>query len=390
MSFFSPAPELSRASDRVLRLGRWTLMGSLISAVGFGQVGYPASDPDLELAVIAFGSCAREHMPQPVWDEVARHDPDLFLFIGDNVYADSWDHDGDGSVEMMPVTSPARFDEAYGKLAAKPQFAEFRKHVPIMATWDDHDYGDNDAGKEYPLKDVSQNAFWDFFGLAKSSPEYSQAGIYHSRVFGPEERRVQVIVLDTRYFRDALDEDHEAGWSGAYRPTADRSRSLLGETQWAWLEEELRKPAVLRLVVSGIQLVGYEHRGESWNTLPHERQRFFDLVQKTGAEGVMVLSGDRHLTEISVDDGAFGAQVPYPIWDFTSSGMTEPIAEVEIPNKYRTTPVYRGTTFGTLRLVWEQGVDGLDGLTIVCESWKGDNSRIFRHALRGSLLRFPQ
>lgn len=362
------------------------LVGAGSSLAGeFGS--YPESNVQQHLQVLAFGSCAKERLPQPIWDEIGVHEPDMFLFIGDNQYADRWDHDGDGDVEMRPVTEASRFKEAYEVLAAKPQFQAFRKKTPFMATWDDHDFGANDAGKEYPMRAEAQVAFWDFFGLPADDELRQREGVYHSRMFGPPGQRVQFIMTDTRSFRDPLDRNPDRGERGPYMPTNDTSRTLLGDAQWQWLEGELKKEADLRIIASSIQVIAYEHGWETWGNFPHEQQRLYDLIQETQADGVIIISGDRHLTELSLEDGQADANVGYPLWDFTSSGMTDDIRVVTDPNRFRQGPVHRGTNYGIIRLDWSEDSPGLDGLTVIFESWGQNENLIFRQEIAGASLR---
>ena len=144
----------------------------------------------LPLSRIAFGSCATQARPQPIWDAVVATRPELTLLLGDNIYGDTLDMD------VMRAK--------YAKLAAMPGFQLLRKTCPILATWDDHDLGANDAGGDYPKKDESQKVFLDFFGDPADSPRRHRPGVYDAKVFGPEGKRVQVIMLDTRYFRSPL------------------------------------------------------------------------------------------------------------------------------------------------------------------------------------------
>ena len=302
---------------------------------------------------IAFGSCAYDYKPQPIWLDIAAKEPDLFLFIGDNQYADV-QFDEDGNRIRGPVTDPARFKEAYDAVSAKPEYAAFRATTPFMGTWDDHDYGANDAGKEYPLKAQSQQAFLDFFGFAQDHPIREQEGIYHSQTIEDDGRKVQVIMLDTRYHRDALDKQEgprEEGF-GSYIPTQDTSRSLLGSAQWKWLAGQLKQDADVRIIVSSIQVVAYEHRWETWGNMPHEREALYNLIEQSQAENVFFLSGDRHLMEISRDTGQKGASVPYPIWDFTSSGMTQAYSPVDELNTFRVSEVVRDTHYGLVEIDW--------------------------------------
>ena len=153
------------------------------------QGGGTAAAPARPLRRIAFGSCASQDRPQPIWDAVAATRPELLLMLGDNIYADTEDMD------VMRAK--------YARLAAVPGFKALRASVPILATWDDHDLGVDDGGSDYPKKVESQKVFLDFFGDPEDSPRRRRPGVYDARVFGPEGKRLQVIMLDTRYFRSS-------------------------------------------------------------------------------------------------------------------------------------------------------------------------------------------
>src|SRR5437879_10728615 len=106
---------------------------------------FAAAGPDKKpLSRIAFGSCAHQDRPQPIWAPIVATRPELFLFIGDTIYADTED------IKVMRAK--------YAKLAAEPGYQKLLKTCPVLATWDDHDYGGNDAGAEYPKKRESQAA----------------------------------------------------------------------------------------------------------------------------------------------------------------------------------------------------------------------------------------
>lgn len=286
---------------------------------------------------VAFGSCADQDRPQPIWDSVLRARPDLFLFIGDNVYADT---------EDMSVMRAK-----YAQLAAVAGFRRLRRQVPLLATWDDHDYGANDAGAEYPKRAESQRVFLDFFGVPADSPLRKREGIYDAKVFGPPGRRVQVIMLDTRYFRSPLKRaggDEET--HGRYAPDPDPSKTMLGPAQWAWLEEQLRVPAEVRLLVSSIQVVAEDHGWEKWANFPRERERLFELIRRTRAAGVIILSGDRHLAELSMMDGGVG----YPLYDLTSSALNRSSWNWRPyeTNRHRVGTMNWGDNFGLVAVEW--------------------------------------
>jgi alkaline phosphatase D len=171
-------------------------------------------------------------------------------------------------------------------------------------------------------------------------------------MFGPPGKRVQVILLDTRYFRSPLARDPDLSPDqGRYKPSDDPAATMLGDEQWKWLEAQLREPADLRLLVSSIQVLSDEHHFEKWGNLPRERQRLLDLLRDTKAAGVIILSGDRHRAEISL----LNEGVPYPLYDVTASAlnMSHPIDKPE-PNSLRQGELVMDNNFGLLTIDWNK------------------------------------
>lgn len=300
--------------------------------------------------VVAFGSCFNVQRSHAVWDAVLDEKPDVFVMLGDNVYADTVDAD--------------LLRAHFAKLDAVAGFSQLRERATLMATWDDHDYGLNDMGGEHPNKSACQEVFLDWAGEPEGSERRETPGVYTARMFGPEGRRVQVIVLDTRTFRSPLSErpesergDPAGGVRGPYAPTRDRGATVLGEEQWAWLGERLREPARVRLVASSIQVVAEDHRFESWSNFPAERERLFELIRETGAEGVVFLSGDRHLAELSRLDPDRGdparfSDVGYPLYDLTSSSLNVPLGWRNEINRHRVGSPYFGPNYGVVEINW--------------------------------------
>lgn len=301
------------------------------------------------LTRIAFGSCAKQDKAQPIWDAVLAARPDLFIFLGDNIYADTRD--------------PAVMAAKYAALAAKPGFQKLKATTPLMAIWDDHDYGENDAGADYPMKAESRRQFCDFWGEAATSPRRTRDGIYTAAIFGPAGRRVQVILPDLRWNRTAIQKldlagtDYEA-WAkakaekgaqvpGPYARNPDLAATMLGEPQWRWLEEELARPADLRIFASSLQVLADFAGWESWPNYANDHQRLFETIRRTRAERLFCISGDTHYAEISRLD----VNVPYPIWDVTSSGLTE-TWPVTPPNALRRSAVLQEQNFGLIEIDW--------------------------------------
>ena len=300
-------------------------------------------EPPKPLARIAFGSCADQDKPLPVFDTIAATKPELLLLIGDNIYAD---------LDRMRKVTPEVIKEKYDALGKLPGYQKLKAACPIMATWDDHDLGKNDAGAEYPLKDESQKLFLDFFEAKPDDPRRTQKGVYTSAIYGPAGKRVQVLMLDTRYHRTAPKKapfDPKTRIAG-YLPNTDPDATVLGAEQWKWLEGELKKPAEVRLLVSSIQVISEDHPFEKWANFPNERAKLYSLLKSTGASGVVILSGDRHLAEISLDTKAVG----YPLYDITSSGLNQGSKNWREPeaNRNRVAAMPYGDNFGMVLIDW--------------------------------------
>lgn len=300
--------------------------------------GEPLSSP---IERIAFGSDNEQDKPQELWDAILASEPDVFVFAGDNVFADT--------------TVPEVYRREYAKLAAKPGFRAIRRRASTLAVWDDHDFGANDAGRDFPAKELAKEIFLEFFEVPGDSSRWTRPGIYDAALFGPEDRRVQIVLLDTRSFRDPLRAKKPELPHGldVYAPHEDQTTTLLGADQWRWLEAELRKKAALRFLVSSIQVIPEDHRYESWANFPHERRRLFDLIRTTAAGGIVFLSGDRNLAEVSRYDGA-----DYPLYEITSSPMTQLFPPTgggwsEEPNRHRVSEGnYRYPNFGLVTIDW--------------------------------------
>ena len=218
--------------------------------------------------------------------------------MGDNVYGDS----DDGLLIEMK--------ESYKK--QKNMFPDWVFSKKLNAIWDDHDYGKNDGGFEYPLKQEAQAMFLEFWNVAKDDPRHLREGIYFSEekeIFG---RTINLIALDTRYHRSLLDQADKP-----YSPTQDKTKTILGKTQWKWLEETLSEDSDLIIVVSSIQILPTNHGFEKWHNFPHERIKLLNMLKSKG-KPVILLSGDRHKAGFYKDGD---------IIEITSSSMNKPISK---------------------------------------------------------------
>lgn len=263
-----------------------------------------ATSPAPDSLRIALGSCLRDSRGGLALVDIAALDPDLMVWLGDNVYADTSDIG-----EMRAL---------YETLGANPRFRALAEQTELMAVWDDHDYGVNDGNRTWAHRDAAKAEFDRFWNVPRDDPRRDAPGVYSARTFGAGRNTIQVILLDVRYNRDPYD----------YAGT-DPGRTILGAAQWAWLEARLREPATIRIIGSGIQVVNdYDldsQRVEGWGDSPLERDRLFELIRRMGIPGVVFVSGDMHFAELTrhPDDArALG----YPTYDLTPSGMDQAAA----------------------------------------------------------------
>ncbi len=318
-------------------------------ATALAQVAPPANRT---LTRIAFGSCAYQEIEQPIWQAVLAYKPELFLFGGDNVYADVQD----GKVVTDEALLPGAIAAAYAKAAIIPGMKVLRETVPHLAVWDDHDYAKNDGGADFPLKGEAKRQFVEFWKLPANDPRRTREGLYDAYTFGPPGQRVQVILLDTRWFRSPLKPtDQRAKGKEVWVPDDDPAKTMLGTAQWTWLDEQLKVPADLRLVVSSIQVLADGHGWEKWANLPRERQKLFDMIGATKAGRVLFLSGDRHIGGMYRETKG----TPYPLHEMTSSGLTQFFSAASEDGQNRVGAVFGAVNFGTIDIDWWAGTVAL-------------------------------
>lgn len=348
----------------IRRAFRWLFLAGFV----FGcAAAVSAEEPEAIGARIVFGSCLNPFRDHEVLRAAIDRDPDYTIFLGDNVYIDTRD--------------PDDFPRSYRVLGESELVRELRRMSRTFAIWDDHDFGSNDAGSDYPLKRVSERAFLDFWEIPRGDPRRERPGIYYAETVGPPGRRVQFILLDTRYFRAPLLRGNpRAGDTGRgpYRAVlgdgggtsggdAERTprdtvgasaHALLGADQWTWLERQLEQPATVRIIASSIQVLAEHHGWESWANAPEERRRLLDAVAGTvdgGTTHVVFLSGDRHFSEVS--RRRFGPEGRLIAYDVTSSGINRayPQNTPITPNRFRVAGPIRPYNVGEIEITWPDG-----------------------------------
>jgi alkaline phosphatase D len=333
----------------------FTAVLTLMLMFGLGTPANAGGNTSQQLHSIAFGSCLRQMQEAPLLDEIVDAKPDLFLMIGDVAYPDITD-DATALIEPWPSdqTLP-RMKDVFSQVAAKPEYQNLRANIPMLSVWDDHDYGINDGSSDFEFKVQAQQLFLDFAGEPDGTERRDTPGIYQAKIYGPAGKRVQIILLDVRYFRTPPTLDTRSdetkktlNIAGRYAPSLDPEATVLGLAQWNWLRAQLLLPAELRLVVSSYPVVPFELGRDAWGNFPRERQRLFDLIDETAANGVIFLSGDVHFSEISRSD-----EGPYPLFDFTSSALAAPATGNEhFSNSLRISNTYAELNYGKVNVDW--------------------------------------
>ena len=289
---------------------------------------------------IRFGSCSHQSKPMPILDAIIKEKPELFIFLGDNIYGDTEDMD--------------LLKQKYQQLGEQPGIKALRTQAQTIAIWDDHDYGENDAGIEYPQKEASRQIMLDFWQEPQDSPRRTRKdGIYTAYEYGEGDKLVRVIMPDLRWNRPAINHVSRSEYAskrkpnnqGPYSPSDDATASMLGDTQWQWLEAELKKPAAIRIIASSLQLLPEFTGWESWANYPYDRSRLLNLIRRERLGGVLMISGDTHWGELSKVAQA-GA---YPLWEITSSGLTEEWKNVS-PNTHRVGAFTNEVNYGFIEL----------------------------------------
>ncbi len=310
----------------------------LVSSFTFGMLSAQA-----KVEKILFGSCSHQDKSMPILEAINKENADLFIFLGDNVYGDT---------ENMQELA-----DKYERLGNISGIKTLRKNTDTIAIWDDHDYGENDAGAEYLEKEASRKLMLDFWQEPKGSVRYTRkTGIYTSYMYGEGAQKVQVILPDLRWNRDTLNHVSKLDYAlkrkpkkmGPYSPSIVENASMLGEEQWLWLESELQKPSAIKIIASSLQMLPEFTGWESWANFPEDRKRLFTLIKKHKVNGVLIISGDTHWGEVS----KVSSEVGYPLWEVTSSGLTQEWKNVS-PNKHRVGDFTSKVNYGELLINWQ-------------------------------------
>lgn len=227
----------------------------------------------------------------PIFDSIAAQQPDMMLWLGDNIYLREVDYSSAEGIALR-----------YQHARRLPEMQHLLSACPNYAIWDDHDFGPNDSNSSYPLKDAALEAFKTYW----ANPAYGTAsteGIFTSFAVGD----IDFFLLDNRYHKTPAD------LKGMGEPT------LLGEEQLKWFIAALKSSkAPFKMVALGGQFLNTHVGFENYSTYAAERQKIIDLIELNDIKNVVFLTGDRHCGELSMLTLKNG----HVIYDLTTSPLT--------------------------------------------------------------------
>jgi alkaline phosphatase D len=247
---------------------------------------------------VAFGSCARvqSDAEQPIWRSVAMYRPDLFFWLGDNIYGDS--------------STPAALAMEYQRQRFVPSFQPIARSVPQLAIWDDHDYGLDNFDRTNPIRRQSLAIFKQFWANPSAGLPRTP-GVFFDYSYGG----VDFIFLDDRYHR-APDADEDTP-----------EKEFLGRGQFDWLKQRLlASRAAFKVLACGSGWSRFKGPGgDSWAAYQHERTRLFDFIRDNNISGVVLLSGDTHFPYVAC--APWSEQGGYDFYDLVSSALAQVVAD---------------------------------------------------------------
>ena len=188
-----------------------------------------------------------------------------------------------------------------------PVLQNFLKAMPQYSIWDDHDYGPNDIGKNYILKEASRKVYMNYF----CNPSYGEngQGIYTMISWAD----VDVFLTDDRWWRSA--DRMKDSVDGKPNP----EKRMLGKEQMEWLKNSLLySNATFKIISVGSQVLNPVSPFDKWWDFPAEYDELMNFLKEYKISGVVFLTGDRHHSEII----KVNRPGHYPLYDVTVSALT--------------------------------------------------------------------
>lgn len=254
------------------------------------------------------GSCAYFNQPEfdrpgkpyggdsSIFQTMAKEKAAFMLWLGDNWYTREVDYFSKWGLWYRAQHT-----------RQQPVLQDLWKAMPHYATWDDHDYGPNDIGKQFILKEESKKVFDNYW--ANPSSGHDGQGIYTQLSYGD----VDIFLTDGRWWRSA--DEVPSTINGTPNP----EKRMLGERQLEWLKNALLySRATFKIIVVGSQVLNPASSKDKLLDFPADYTALTHLIDQQKINGVLFMSGDRHHSEVIKVDRPGN----YPLYDITISSLT--------------------------------------------------------------------
>ncbi len=243
-----------------------------------------------------------------IFETMAKEKSSAFmLWLGDNWYSREIDY-----YSEWGLWNRASYDRS------RPVLQYFLKAMPHYAIWDDHDYGPNDIGKNYILKETSRKVFMNYW----NNPSYGEDGQGIYSLFSYSD--LDVFMMDDRWWRS--DDNMADSVNGKANP----AKKMFGSKQMEWLKNSLLySQATFKLIVIGSQVLNQVSPFDKLKNFPVEYTELLDFLHENQINGVVFLSGDRHHSEVI----KMNRKNNYPLYDITVSPLTSSTHKFGGPEK---------------------------------------------------------
>ncbi len=256
----------------------------------------------------------------------------FMLWLGDNWYTREVDFFSEWGLWYR-----AQYDRRM------PVLQNLLKAMPHYATWDDHDYGPNNIGSNFILKETSKQVFDAYW--ANPSSGMNGQGIYTQVSYAD----VDIFLMDNRWWRSADD------LPDSVNGVPNVERMMIGREQMLWLKNALvQSIASFKIIVSGSQVLNPVSPYGRWKDYSLEYNEIMKFIQDQKVNGVLFLSGDRHHSEIIKVDRPGN----YPLFDITVSPLTSGTHQFsgrEKQNEYRVLGIDQKQNYGKFSFSGERG-----------------------------------
>ena len=275
---------------------------------------------------ISFGSCNYQHNDQSFWEKIIHFNPNLWIFLGDNFYADKTDKWS----ESLKKPSIDNMIEQYEILVSNMSFRKLmlNQNIKKIGIWDDHDYLNNDADVlvNTNYKNVSKKLFTTFLNVPENHQMMNREGIYtYYDLIDGNNHIIRFFLLDSRTFRTDVD--------------------ILGTDQWYWLENSLKNStALVNILCSGSNVLTKISDFDSWYKNGWTYNRLVKLLELYNIKNIIILSGDIHQGRLVSKNNMI---------EIVSSPLSSPVTTYDQETEFNIGNIIKVHNFGFIDVNYE-------------------------------------